>query len=143
MIEWYCFSLNPKQGDTEVQGSVNAHFRPKKMRSNALSSGLGYIDGIYVSSAPNQNQIISGRMDLYHVSNKLNKELQDKALEELGLTGKSPTEIDRYLDKHEISLPEVGVIDLPTVPKDGWIKLTGSFNDPNTMAISFLGMAQV
>lgn len=111
---------------TEAVGMVAREvFRPYKFYTNVEAPEIAFLDGIYLGSDP-QNQLLA-EVDLWGFSTIHVSQLRAAFYEEHGLMDKTDSQIQAYLDEHELSPPDVVQLDLPTLTKDQRIRMTGRF----------------
>jgi hypothetical protein len=122
---------------TENAFRIDIDLRPDRMMTSATEPGQATITGLYINGT---NELLMP-VDAYEWSAALQSEQTKRFLEEYGLTGKTWQEIDDYCEEHELSMPRIGHVYLPTMKKRNDHKITGVFNID--MVISFIGTSIV
>ncbi len=135
----YVFTIPCKKGNYEYPGFVpNAKpdktIRVTKLRTNVTKSDTTFITGIYI----NHIQQMMGEIDAYYFSTTHADEVRKQFLIEYGLQDKSDKEIDDFLDENEISVPDLGRLDLGTFEKGSTISISGKFEE--VFSIAFIGV---
>jgi hypothetical protein len=129
------FSFNA--GDTEIVNVLNTRvFRPFKVYTDIREPGQAYIHGIFIiRMGPNDSMIVGPPIDAWEFSTHLVEKMRRAFDKEHGLVGKTPRQIQRYLDRHELRYPDVGQLDLPTMTQGQTAKITGAFKVPCGVAL--------
>ena len=120
----YIVTVTCGDGQSDVRLVCDADFRIRRMLVGVDSMNQAIIEGIYINNDRNQ---LAMPIDGYMYSPVLAEQLRTAFLTEHGLLGKSHDEIDAYCDEHELALPSPGNIDLPGLPKNGFIRVVGKF----------------
>ncbi len=131
-MQRYALPFSWRAGQTEVStGILTYDFKPTNIRTVIEKPELGSFDGIYLVDSrvdiEAENQLMMA-VDAYSWSSDLVNRIQREFYAEYGLTGKSTEEIQRYLDKHELSVPDPTKIMLPPLHKGQSLRFTGQFS---------------
>lgn len=138
MTRWMMTGILPLKGTTvELFVPVGMDFRPTHIRTNVTKENVVKIDAIYCGDNPH-NQLIHS-VDGYYWSAEVWDRMRQDFMKRHGLLGKTPAQIDDYLDENNLSMPDNGTILLPTIPRGKSIRLEGKFDE--LAGIIILGVA--
>lgn len=137
-IQRYVLAITCKAGVSDNRVTTPIVFRADRMVVHVGALRLTMITGLYLNDEDN---VLEVPIDGYHHSAALRDKLYQEFLRGAELVGKSSLEIDAYLDEHEISIPDPCYLPLPGIPKDGFIRMTGTF--ATDIIVSFIGSARV
>lgn len=111
-----------KAGETEVCFRVENAFRVQKIVAFDLPAPeLAWLEAAWMGSDPD-SQLLQP-VDLWLFSSIYEQQLQAAFLAEHGLTGKTPDEIDDFLDERGWSMPTSIVVMLPPLEKGEQMRL--------------------
>jgi hypothetical protein len=122
-MQRYMLSSFWKAGTDSVTLASGVPFRPTHIKTNVTAEGVALITGIYLNEDKHSQLLVT--VDAYQWSMALQELMRKQFYEEHGLSGKSFDEIDSYLDEHELSVPDPGRIDLPTMTPNSKYRFTG------------------
>lgn len=128
-----CFSFG--EGVKEVSYKTEKLFRGGRIYTSVDREGVGYIDGLYFEGLED-NQIL-GQIEAWDFSIIRIKQARHDFLVEHGLIGKTDEEVQEYLDEKELSMPDVPLLEFPTLEIGKTVRMTGEFKVP--VNVSFLG----
>lgn len=134
-MTWEMYSMGvqwPKDA-TEVMFSFPSYFRVKTFLNELPGKGLAYMNAI---ECEGRSQSTGGKpMDLWYFSMAHTTLLVDEFMKKHNLIGKTTREIDRYLDKNELSMPEAPKIYLPDMTIGQKLVIRGKTNVDFTFVV--------
>jgi len=116
---------------------VEKDFRPTHIHTNLTEPGKASFEKIFFDSDVSDLII---PVDAYTYSMDLLRKVRAKFYEAHGLTGKSDGEIQDYIDRHDLVLPDPCFLPMPTVKKGAVILFEGKASED--YMISLYGMAR-
>lgn len=122
----YITSLLWQKGKEELLFTLDRKFRPTHIRTGVTAYDQATLSGIYINGNPNSDLL--GTLDCYLISNELDAKIKAEFYKEHGLVGKDWTFIEDYLDEHDLEVPGIMRLELPTIKARGTIRLTGVAN---------------
>jgi hypothetical protein len=134
----YAMSGVFKAGSTELVFECQRTYRVTHIRTGIHEPTHAIISGILVNN-DKESQLLY-EIDAYDWSVEHLHRLQGEFLKQHGLLGKTDREVDEYLDEHELSMPEVGRVTLPTVEENSVLLIEG--RSDTDFGIILLGYVQ-
>lgn len=123
------------EGVKEVSYKTEKVFRGGRIYTSVDREGLGFIDGLYFGDDPMNHCL--GPFNAWDFSIIRIQAARKEFLEEHGLTGKTSQEIQDYLDENELSMPDVPLLEFPTLDIGETVRMTAQFSVP--VNVSFMG----